>query len=207
MAVRALICDLGGVVIRIDPDRIRRSWAARSSLPEAALRGMYPDEVYEAFERDELTEQQYLAHVRGRLHLHGTDEELAADFNRLYLGVDTDVLDLLAEHRDRGVALMALTNTNRLHHRVWSQRFGTELRVFDAIHCSHDLRARKPEPEAFAAVLGAHGLDPGEAVFVDDLPGHVDAALGAGLQGIVFTDADALRSRLRRLTWRRADTR
>ena len=191
-APQAVLCDLGGVVIRIDPARIRSRWAARSSLPAREVHAAYPDAAYEAFERDELSVGEYLGHVRERLQLQGDDDELAADFNDLYLGADAAVVDLLWRLRHRGVRLVALTNTNRLHHRAWSRRFGAELEVFEAIHCSHDLRARKPERAAFERVLDADGLTPSATVFVDDLPAHVEAATALGLQGIVFTGAAAL---------------
>ena len=188
-APQAVLCDLGGVVIRIDPARIRSRWAARSLLPASEVHAAYPDAAYEAFERDELSVGEYLGHVRERLQLQGDDDELAADFNDLYLGADAAVVDLLWRLRRRGVRLVALTNTNRLHHRAWSRRFGAELEVFEAIHCSHDLCARKPERAAFERVLDAEGLTPSATVFVDDLPAHVEAATALGLQGIVFTGA------------------
>jgi len=190
--VRTVLCDLGGVVIRIDPDRIRRRWAARSPLPSREVEAAYPNAAYEAFERDELSEQEYLAHVREHLQLRGDDAEIAADFNALYLGVDQQVVDLLQRLRRAGVLLLALTNTNRLHHRVWSSRFAPELSVFDTVHCSFDLRARKPEPAAFERVLAAHELTADRTLFVDDTAAHVEAARALGLLGVVFTGPAAI---------------
>ena len=199
MAVTAMVCDLGGVVLPIDPDRIRHSWARRSRLSTAEVLAAYPDEVYEAFERDEVSEEAYLAHVRERLALDGSDEQLAEDFNDLYLGVDEEVVRLLWRLRDHGLTVVALSNTNRLHHRVWSRRFAEALSVFEAVHSSHDLRARKPEPAAYLRVLDAHGLDAESTCFVDDVPAYVDAAEDLGLRGVVYTDAASLAARLAEL--------
>lgn len=199
MAVRAVLCDLGGVVIRLDSDRIRHCWAARSRLPPSEVYAAYPDAVYEAFERDEVTEEQYLAHVRDRLQLRADDEEIADDFNQLYLGVDGDVLELLGRASHQGATILALTNTNRTHHRVWSERFAAELGVFDAIHCSHELRARKPEPAAFRRVLDAHGLEAWETAFIDDVPEYVHAARDLGLQGLIYTGPAELAVQLSRM--------
>lgn len=102
------------------------------------------------------------------------------------------MVDILDGWRQRRLDVVALTNTNRAHEAVWSRRFAQPLSVFTAIHCSFRLRARKPEPDAFARVLAAHGVPPGDAVFVDDVPAHVDAARGLGLHGIVFRDAAQL---------------
>jgi HAD superfamily hydrolase (TIGR01509 family) len=206
VAIRAVLCDLGGVVIRIDPDRIRSAWAELSDLTPGAVYRAYPDAVYDRFERDEVTEDEYLEHVRDTLSLRGTAEQIRAAFNDLYLGVDEDTVALLRRVKGRGVIMLALTNTNRTHHRVWSERFADALDLFDQVHCSHDLACRKPEPEVFRRVLEVHGLRAGEALFIDDVPGHVEAAEVAGLEAVVFTDAARLQRRLDALDWAHAGT-
>lgn len=201
MAVRAVLCDLGGVVIRIDATRTWSGWAAHSSRPDADPYAPYTDEVYERFERDEVTEAEYLQHVRDRLSLEGTDDELVAAFNDLYLGIDDGTVAVLRMLRARGALVLALTNTNRTHHRVWSQRYAETLEVFHDVHCSHDLGARKPEPEAFRRVLETHGLAPHEVVFIDDVPAYVAAARTVGLHAITFLDAGHLAERVAELEW------
>jgi FMN phosphatase YigB (HAD superfamily) len=94
------------------------------------------------------------------------------------------------------VTMLALTNTNRMHHEVWSWRFADVLDVFDQVHCSHELGCRKPEPEVFGRVLDEHGLLACDVVFVDDVEGPVEVAQAAGLQALVFTDAAALQRQL-----------
>lgn len=189
-------CDLGGVVVRIDPDRIRSGWARLSMLPPEAVHAAYPDAVYEGFERGEVTEDEYLGHVRSTLELRGTADQIRAAFNDLFLGVDMDTVGVLRRIKEQGVLMLALTNTNRTHHRVWSRRFADALDVFDQVHCSHELGCRKPEPEVFGRVLDEHGLVASEVVFVDDVKGHVEAARAAGLQAVVFTDAATLKRQL-----------
>jgi glucose-1-phosphatase len=204
VAIQTVLCDLGGVVIRIDADRIREGWAQMSPLPVAEVYAAYPDEVYDRFERDEVTEDEYLHHVRSRLRLEGTDEEIRGAFNDLFLGVDVGTLDVLQRLRRRGVLTLALTNTNRTHHRVWSRRFADALGVFHEVYSSHDLASRKPEPAVYRRVLQEHGLVPGEVLFIDDLPSHVAAAQAVGLKGIVFTDASTLAEQLEAFDWPRA---
>lgn len=197
--IRAVICDLGGVVIRIDPDRIQHHWARRSALPRAEVHAAFPDEAYLAFERDELTEAEYLEHVRTHLELDGTDDELADDFCRIFLGVDPGTVQVLHDLRAYGWQVIGLSNTNRIHQRVWSRRYAAELAVFDAIHCSYELKARKPEAAAFTTVLDLHDLHPAETLFVDDLAVNVEAARDVGLHGSVFTTARELRRQLAHL--------
>lgn len=196
MTVTTVVCDLGGVVLRTDTDRIRHAWARRSRLATAEVLAAYPDRVYEAFERDEVDERRYLAHIRDQLALDGSDEELAADFNELFLGVEPAVIDLLAAARRRGLLVAALSNTNRIHQRVWSDRYAEQLQVFHAVHCSHELGARKPEAAAYRRVLAAHGVAPSQACFIDDAPAYVAAARRLGLHGLYYRDPPRLARQL-----------
>jgi putative hydrolase of the HAD superfamily len=56
-------------------------------------------------------------------------------------------------------------------------------------HCtfSYELRAVKPEPEVYQAVLTRLGASPGEVVFLDDRPENVAAAEALGIRGVHFT--------------------
>ena len=188
-----IIADLGGVVVRIDPGRSHRCWAELSPRSPAEVAGrLFPDEVYEALERGEVSGARYLAHVREQLRSDADDATLAACFNDIYLGIDTDVLDTLAAHRAAGSRLVALTNTNHLHHERWWGLYREPLAVFDHLYLSFELGARKPEAACFRAVLDAEGVAPGDAVFIDDLRENVDAARAVGLTGIHHTSAEQL---------------
>ena len=66
------------------------------------------------------------------------------------------------------------------------------LDLFDAVFCSGDEGVVKPDPVAFEVILKRLSLEAEEAVFIDDTASHVEAARKLGLQGIVFTTAEAL---------------
>lgn len=201
-ALRGIVCDLGGVLIRIDPTRVIARLAALSGLSPEEVAARYPDVRYEAFERDECTEADHCAHLRERLGLAADDDEaVSAAFNDLFLGVDHEVLAVLDELRGRGIHVVALSNTNRTHHAVWSTMFARELEVFDRVHCSFELGARKPEPRAYSAVLETHGLAAGEVLFVDDTPTNVEAARASGLDGVLFGGAAELRRAIAERRW------
>jgi epoxide hydrolase-like predicted phosphatase len=68
--------------------------------------------------------------------------------------------------------------------------------LFDVVFCSGDEGVVKPDPAAFEMTLGRLGVEPGEAVFIDDTLEHVRAAEALGIQGICFTTAEVLWDRL-----------
>jgi HAD superfamily hydrolase (TIGR01509 family) len=73
------------------------------------------------------------------------------------------------------------------------------LNLFDVVFCSGDEGVIKPDPIAFQTTLNRLGVEPAEAVFIDDTIDHVEAAASLGLHAIHFTSADALADALRRL--------
>ena len=63
---------------------------------------------------------------------------------------------------------------------------------------SADLHLLKPEAAIYQALFDKFDLTPANCIFVDDLPLNVEAAQNAGMQGIVFYDAQQLRSELQK---------
>lgn len=73
------------------------------------------------------------------------------------------------------------------------------LHLFDVVFCSGDEGVVKPDPLAFKVTLDRLGVEPKEAVFIDDTKGHVEAAQGQGLHGLLFTTAEVLSDQLETL--------
>lgn len=188
-----ILSDLGGVVVQIDPHRCHRCWSGLSPLEPGEISDrLYPDQVYEAFERGQVSGQQYLEHVRRQLKTDAGDEALQRCFNDIYLGIDEDSLSLLSMEQDRGFRLAALTNTNEMHYDRWWPQYREHLQVFEQIYLSFELGSRKPEPGCFEAILKAEEVGPEEVVFIDDVVGHVEAARAVGLTAIHYTSAEQL---------------
>lgn len=195
-----MLADLGGVVVKIDPARCHAAWAGLSRLtPAEVAERVFPDALYEALERGEVTGDDYLKHVQQELRSDADVDVLAACFNDIYLGIDQHVLDVLGEHKAAGARLAALTNTNQRHHDHWSSMYHEHLDLFDRIYLSHELGARKPEVACFQAVLSSEGVAPDQVVFIDDVEQHVEAARSLGIIGVHFTTAQQLAKDLQRL--------
>jgi HAD superfamily hydrolase (TIGR01509 family) len=62
--------------------------------------------------------------------------------------------------------------------------------LFDAVVISGEVGMRKPEPEIFRYTLDLLGVDPAEAVFVDDRPFNVRGATDVGIVGLPHTSYD-----------------
>ena len=65
------------------------------------------------------------------------------------------------------------------------------------VKTSHMARARKPEPAFFAFAHRHTDAEPGECLFVDDLPVNVEAAQRFGWKGLVYRADGTLAEKLR----------
>ncbi len=69
--------------------------------------------------------------------------------------------------------------------------------LFDVITVSAEVGLIKPDPKIFKHVLQRLGVNPEEAIFIDDNPNNTAAAAKLGLKAIVYTDIDILKRELR----------
>ena len=68
---------------------------------------------------------------------------------------------------------------------------------------SFEVGAVKPEPAIYLRCLESLGVEPGEALFVDDRRENVEAARSLGMDAVLFEDEDSLAAELQRrgLDW------
>ncbi|MEU7901625.1 HAD-IA family hydrolase [Actinoplanes sp. NPDC049118] len=106
-----------------------------------------------------------------------------------WLHLNPRTLRLLDAVHGVGTPVSLLSNAPRELARALDRH--ADLKGFAHLLFSADLALVKPDPDIFAAALGALGAAAGDVVFVDDRQANVDAAAALGIQGIVFTGTAA----------------
>lgn len=104
--------------------------------------------------------------------------------------------ELLAELKPHH-ALWVLSN-----YPCWFETLSRKLqleRFFDGFVISYRSRHRKPQPEAYAALIEASGAAAASVVLIDDRACNCEAARQAGWQAIHFRSVAALRADLAQL--------
>lgn len=196
-ATRALLFDLGGVVLDIDFDRALAAWARHSRLPLAQLRERFRfDEPYLRHETGALAPDGYFDHLARELELDCDRAAVESGFNALLVGQIGETVDLLAAAR-RHLPCYALTNTNAVHVAAIERSFPRVLPLFTRVFASHEVGHRKPDPAIFHHVLDAIGLPAPDVLLFDDLAANVEAARGCGLQAVLVRGPADVRDALR----------
>jgi 2-haloacid dehalogenase len=133
---------------------------------------------------------------------HPECRELIEVFHRrwpeMVAGEVPGTVNVLAELRDRGVRLVALSNWSAETFPVARKRFDF-LAWFEGIVISGDVGVSKPDRRIFEHLIEQFGIEPATAVFIDDSSANVEAATGLGFRAILFSDAAALRFELARV--------
>lgn len=190
-----LIFDFGNVLVRWQPEAVyaqhfgsdARAWwflrhvadsqwrgridaGERTSDCIAELTSRFPDQAEAISLYQSHWEEMLTGEVEG---MHALLEELIAAGHQLY----------------------GLTNWSMETFPQARQRFGI-LQLIDRYVVSGAEGCIKPDPRLFHILLNRFGLQATECTFIDDNEANVSAARQLGMQGIVFTSADALRQQL-----------
>lgn len=108
-------------------------------------------------------------------------------------GLQPGVADYLAGAKRLGLKRGLASSSSRAWVREHLGRLGLE-GEFEAIKCAEDVGRAKPAPDLYRAVLAELGLEPGEALALEDSPNGILAARRAGLFCVAVPNA--LTSRL-----------
>ena len=195
--IKALIFDLGGVVIDYTFDRVFATWGRIYNRdPQELVQRFEWDDAFHDLERGAITPEDYIEHLAGKLNISFTGKTFDAGWNAIYLGIKPGIEELLEELKP-DFRLVALTNTTAMHTPVWRQRYGSRLTMFEKIFASNEIKARKPEPAAFTQVLDYLEAGPREVLFFDDFPPYVEGAEKLGITSFLVTSPDEIRAGLK----------
>jgi epoxide hydrolase-like predicted phosphatase len=206
MHIKAVIFDLGGVLVRTLFPQVRHELAGRLGLePEALDHTIWGREDWELAETGAITYDEYWRRVGVALGL--STPEALSDFRREYFSgdrVDQELVGLIRDLRSRYKIGLLSNAPDRLE--VWLEENWGIKKLFDAIVYSAKEGVAKPDPAMFHVILERLNVQPSEALFIDDYPRNVDAALALGIKAIRFTSTDALLGELSRyLSWSHED--
>lgn len=181
---KALLFDLGGVLVDIDFNRALQDWAPYSALPIDHMRARFKfDRAYERHERGQIGAAEYFDHLARSLELSATHDEIERGWNRIFIA-EIQTTRMLVQGRIAGMPCYIFSNTNASHHATWSRQFPEVVQAFDEIFVSHELGLRKPELAAFMRICELTRTPPADFLFFDDLAENVQAARDAGFEAI-----------------------
>lgn len=184
--IRNIIFDLGGVVINID---YHKTLKALENLGFKEIEKSYTQlsqEVwFDLFEVGKLSSVEFIERVSSYLPQTVNRDQVIQAWNAMLLDFPPERAEILL-NLGKKYRLFLLSNTNELHIGYYLPKvkewFGRGLDdFFEKVYYSHQLGLRKPDPRIFRHVLKENEILPGETLFIDDSPQHIEGALNAGI--------------------------
>ena len=196
--LRAIIFDIGRVLIRIDVSRAMQGLAAGGSLS--------PSELWTAIEKDprwpdwqegRISPRDWYLHLAKRFGGNFTFEQFTEVWNRV---LDPNPIheDAFFEKLSKRYRLALLSNTDAIHVRHMEAAYSFfaffPVRVYSCV-----VGASKPDPIIYREALRGLKVQAQEAVYIDDIAAYVQAAQRLGMGGLQFQSPAQLASDLKSL--------
>jgi putative hydrolase of the HAD superfamily len=193
--IRAVLFDFGGVILA-SPFEAFAHYEQAKGLPDAFIRGLNtqnPDaNAWARLERNEVTFDEFCRLFEAEAEAAGHRID-ARDMLALISGdVHPPMVEAVRRCKKEGLSTGLLTNNwVSLEERPQAveDRSGV-LALFDVIIESSKVGVRKPDPRFYELACEALDIQPGEAVFLDDLGINLKPARAMGMTTIKVIDPD-----------------
>lgn len=187
--VCAVIFDWGGVMEALPDDAHIAAWERMLALEPGTLMRVLWGKAWRQLSVGAITEDDYVVRVADRLGFpnaeagrHFMQEFYAGD--RFYLQMAAAVRTLQSRYQ-----MALLTNASAGQADRIREQHGFDVQAeFDVYVNSALVGLRKPDPAIFRLTLEQLGVEPQQAVFLDDMVYNVDAARELGIHTVQFVD-------------------
>ena len=196
--IRAILFDMGNVLISFDAKRSVRAFSELLGVPAEKLwEAFFISEMEKAYTRGEISSQEFFRRACQHFPSKKIDFQTFAHlWNDIF--TENHEMEGLLKKLKKNYPLYLISNTNELHYEYVKKKFSI-VSHFTQCFPSHAVGHRKPDKAMFEHVLREIRFKPEETVFVDDIAEFVESARQLGICVIQFTSREALEGDLRRL--------
>lgn len=185
LLIRAVIWDLGGVIVRTEDYTRRDALAQRLGLGRLDLEEIvFAGASGTPAQLGQIDAERHWQNVGAHF---GLPPDTLQSFQDDFWGGDTLDWSLVAYIRSlrprykTGLLSNAFTSLRHFVSQVW--KFDD---AFDEMIISAEVGMMKPDAAIYQLAAGRLGVSPGEAVFVDDMGRNVAGAQAAGMHAVRF---------------------
>ena len=197
--IKAIIFDMGGVIILTCDDTPRKNLAKQLKVPVAQL----TDEVFNSQTAIQSEKGQLSKHEHWKKVLLGLGSNITQSIEEIdeafWAGdrIDDELMSYIKSLKNK-YRLGLLSNAFK-GAREWVEGHFHFLDAFDLVVFSYEVGLRKPDPTIFIMICEKLNVFPQQAIFIDDMLANVDGAREAGLHAIHYQGKKLFRIELESL--------
>jgi len=192
------IFDQGNVILDINPQLSLDAFtslmnpAAAGRVSASDLLGGCDNQFITDYMLGHVTTDQFVDYLMPIMREGTTRQQIIDAWNALVLDIPEARLQALQKLRSEGKKTYILSNTNEEHirhiiNKCFAGKRSEMGRYFDGLFFSSEMHMVKPTPEIFLEVIRQTGMNPEEAIFVDDLQKNLDGAAALGFNTLLST--------------------
>ena len=198
--LKAVIFDVGGVLIRTYSRAGREKWADQLGMDSWDFENF----VFrsESGRQAELGQKSTAAHWQWLGRHFGLSEGDLAAMRQDFFGGDVLNASLLAyieRLRQAGYRTGLLSNYTDNARHLWREVYPF-IHLFDGVIISAEVGLAKPDPLIYQRAAEAVGVAVAEALFIDDFSENIEGARQAGMAAIHYTDPTVAQKQLSEMT-------
>jgi epoxide hydrolase-like predicted phosphatase len=197
MSIRAVFFDLGGVILRTEFQAPRQHLAEKLGLEyEDIVRLVFESPSSQQASVGAISTEEHWSAVTKRL---GRPEEETETIRKEFFAgdvLDHEIIDYLRGLRGRYFVGLISNAWPDMRAYIQEQKFDD---AFDHMVISAEAGVMKPEARIYRIALEEAGVEPEEAVFVDDFAENIAGCQAVGMHGIQFHDPQQALGELRGL--------
>jgi epoxide hydrolase-like predicted phosphatase len=193
--IKAVIFDVGGVIVQSGARQGRRKWEDRLELSEWESEDIiFNSDMGNKAQNGEISDEELWKWARKRFEL---SDDAFAEFTIDFWAdnkVDQEMMAMIRKLRPTYTTAIISNATDTLRQDL-DERYHID-DAFDLIVCSAEEKVMKPDPAIYLNTLNRLQIKPSESVFVDDMEANTAAARELEMKAIHYTPAIDLTAEL-----------
>jgi HAD superfamily hydrolase (TIGR01509 family) len=196
--IKAVVFDLGKVLVDFDYAIAGRKLAARAAIPARELSSFLVHiPLMIRYETGLLTTEEFYREVRAASGYLGDMEEFASLFANIFTPIEP-MVQLHSDLRRQGFPTYIFSNTNELAIRFIRKNFPF-FQNFDGYILSYEHRSMKPEAKLYEVVEAKSGAREDKILYLDDRPENIEAGAARGWHVILHESPEKTRAQIQKL--------
>lgn len=183
--LKAVVFDFGNVVGFFDHYKTLAKLSPYTSWPAKRIyEEIYSGTLEDDIESGRMTVEEFAEIFIRRCELTCDAEFLIQAAGDIFTA-NPAVCELVPRLK-RHCRILLGSNTNALHAEQFRREYAEVLGHFHHLVLSYEIGVRKPKAEFFQECAKRAECEPGECLFIDDLPPNVAGAEAIGMRGLLY---------------------
>lgn len=194
--IKVVLFDLGGVVFENGTKLFITEIAERYNLGREFVSSVLNGELGTQYREGKISRDEFWSAATKELGIHVSIDELEEAWINHYNLIE-ETKEIIDELKKQYKLYYLSDNVKERVEKISTKH--NFLEWFEGGIFSHEVGARKPQPEVYKAALEKIGVPPEEIVFIDDKEENLPPAEELGMNVLLFTDPHQLREDLIKL--------